>query len=326
VGRDRVLVAALGAGPDALDVHADADHNRCVVTAADVRLDRLATSVFDRVALAVARIDLHAHAGVHPRVGAADVVPLVPLAGASVADGVAEARRLGERVWRELRVPVFFYGEAGGGRRLADIRAGRVPPDLGRAPHPTAGAVCVGVRGPLVAYNLAFPGLSLSEGRRVAAAIRALPGVQALAFPLSGSRTQVSMNLTRPAEAGAAAVFERACGLAGMPGEPELVGLCPAIAAGPGCDGGLLEARLAALAGRRAAAALEARGDPGWLSLAAEAASLRALAASRRAMLEGAERVEALAARLRAGGLVTPELEALLRTALAGLRAASHAP
>src|SRR5207302_223234 len=180
---------------DALDVHADADHNRCVVTLADVRVDRLAASVFDRVALAAARIDLRAHAGVHPRVGAADVVPLVPLAGAPMADAVAEARRLGERVWRELRVPVFFYGEAAGGRRLADVRAGRVRPDFGHAPHPTAGAVCIGVRGPLVAYNLAFGGLSLAGGRRVAAGMRALPGVQALAFALSGGRTQGAMDL-----------------------------------------------------------------------------------------------------------------------------------
>ncbi|HXM57274.1 MAG TPA: glutamate formiminotransferase [Candidatus Dormibacteraeota bacterium] len=324
-GRDRALVTTLGAGPDVLDVHADADHNRCVVTLADVRLDRLAATVFDRVALAVARIDLRAHAGVHPRVGAADVVPLVPLAGASLADGVVEARRLGERVWRELGVPVFFYGEAAGGRRLAEIRAGRVRPDLGDEPHPTAGGVCVGVRGPLVAYNLAFAGLSLRDARRVAAGIRALPGVQALAFPLSGGRTQVSMNLTRPAEAGAASVFERASELARASGEPELVGLCPAVAAGPGCDGGLLEARLAALAARRAAAMLEARGDAGWLQLAAEAASLRALAASRRAILEGAERVDALSRRLHEGGLATQELGALLSAALQGLRAAPPA-
>ena len=325
-GRDGALVAALGEGPDVIDVHADADHNRAVVTLVDASAGRLADSAFRRVALAVARIDLAGHGGVHPRVGAADVVPLVPLAGAPMAAAVAEARRLGERVWRELGVPVFFYGEAAGGRRLADIRAGRVAPDLGAAPHPTAGAVCVGARGPLVAYNVAFAGLPLTAGRRVAAAMRELPGVQALAFALPGGRTQVSMNLTRPDETGAPAAYARACALAGAPGEPELVGLCPAAAAGPGCDGGLLEARLAALAARRAAAEAAARGgeEPARLAgrLAAEARSLGALEAGQDAILGGAERAAALARVLRAGRLASPELEALLAAAASGLRTA----
>ncbi|HSR22969.1 MAG TPA: glutamate formiminotransferase, partial [Candidatus Eisenbacteria bacterium] len=220
-GRDATLVAELGAGPDVLDVHADGDHNRCVVTLADVGLDRLAASVFDRVALAVARIDLRRHGGLHPRVGAADVVPLVPLAGAAMEDAVAAAHRLGHRVWRELRVPVFFYAEAAGGRRLADIRAGRVPPDLGDGVHPTAGAVCVGARPPLVAYTLVFARMPLPDGRRVAARLRELPGVQTLAFALSGGRTQVSMNLTRPLQAGVPAAHRRARELAGGPGIPE---------------------------------------------------------------------------------------------------------
>ena len=225
-GRDAALVAELGAGPDVLDVHADRDHNRCVVTLADARLDRLEASLLDRVALAVARIDLRAHGGVHPRVGAADVVPLVPLAGAAMADAVAAARRLGERLWRELRVPVFFYAEAAGGRRLADVRAGRARPDLGAGvhAHATAGAVCVGARPPLVAYNVVFPGLSPAAARRVAAGVRELPGVQALAFALSGGRAQVSMNLTRPGEAGVPAAHRRACELAGASGQPELFG------------------------------------------------------------------------------------------------------
>jgi glutamate formiminotransferase / 5-formyltetrahydrofolate cyclo-ligase len=326
VGRDRGLVALLGAGPDVLDAHADADHGRSVVTLVDTELDRLERSLLDRVALAVERIDLAEHAGVHPRVGAADVVPLVPLGGAPMVEAVAAAHRLGERVWRELRVPVYFYAEAGGGRRLADVRAGRVRPDLGDAPHIRAGAVCVGARPPLVAYNVVFPGLPLEAGRRVAVAMRQLPGVQALAFPLAGGRTQVSMNLTRPGEAGVPAAHRRACELAAVPGQPELVGLCPAAAAGPGCDGGLLEARLAGLAAARGAAAAELRGgeESSRLAgrLAAESASLRGLAADQEAILGGAERAAALARVLRAGGLATPELEALLGVAAAGLRAA----
>src|SRR5262245_41429731 len=237
-GRDGALVAELGTGTSVLDAHADPDHDRCVVTLADARLDRLAVALFQRVALAVDRIDLRRHAGVHPRVGAADVVPLVPLGDASMAAAVEAAHRLGERIWKELRVPVFFYAEAADGRRLADVRAGRVRPDLGGEPHPTAGAVCVGARRPLVAYNVVFPGLPLAAGRRIAAGMRELPGVQALAFPLTGGRTQVSMNLTRPDQAGTATAYRRACEMAGAAGEPELVGLCPAVAGGPGCDGG----------------------------------------------------------------------------------------
>src|SRR5215472_11667169 len=260
-GADAAMVARLAAGPSVLDVHADAEHDRCVVTIVEARLDRLATGLLDRVAIAVDGIDLRRHSGMHPRVGAADVVPLVPLGAASMGAAVAAAHRLGERVWRELRVPVFFYAEAAGGRRLADIRAGRVSPDLGGAPHPTAGSVCVGARWPLVAYNVAFESLPLVAGRRVAAAMRELAGLQALAFALPGGRTQVSMNLTRPDETGVPSAYARACELAGSAGVPELVGLCPAGAAGPGCDGGLLEARLAALAARRAASSAEARGD-----------------------------------------------------------------
>jgi glutamate formiminotransferase len=317
-GADAGLVARLGAGPDVLDTHADADHDRCVVTIVAGRLDRLATGLLDRVAIAVDGIDLRRHAGMHPRVGAADVVPLVPLGAAPMDAAVAAAHRLGERIWRDLRVPVFFYAEAAGGRRLADIRAGRVSPDVGDGLHPTAGAVCVGARRPLVAYNVAFAGLPPAAGRRVAAAMRELPGVQALAFALPGGRTQVSMNLTRPDETGVPAAFARACELAGAPGTPELVGLCPAAAAGPGCDGGLLEARIAAMVALRAAGAA-----PRELAgrLAAEGRSLRGLEASREAIRRGAEQAAALRRRLREAGLATPELEAMLAVAVRGLGA-----
>ncbi len=329
-GRDPAVVGALGAGPGTLDVHADPDHNRCVVTLAEARLEPLGDELFRRVATAVERIDLRRHAGVHPRVGAADVVPVVPLAGAPMAEAVAAAHRLGERIWRELRVPVHFYAEAGAGRRLAEVRAGRCPPDLGGPPHPTAGCVCVGARPPLVAYNVTFAGRPAEAGRRMAARMRELAGVQALTFALADGRTQLSMNLTRPGEAGVPAVYARACEIAGGPGEPELVGLCPARAAGPGCDGGLLEARLAALAAGRAASAAAERGgdEPAHLAgrLAAEAASLRELPVDQEAMLGGAERAAALVRVLRAAHLETPDLEALLVTAASGLRSAVTGP
>jgi glutamate formiminotransferase len=318
-GADAALVARLGAGPSVLDTHADADHDRCVVTIVEARLDRLANGLLHRVAIAMDGIDLRRHAGVHPRVGAADVVPFVPLGAAPMGAAVAAAHRLGERIWRELRLPVFFYAEAAGGRRLADIRAGRVAPDLGGALHPSAGAVCVGARRPLVAYNVAFAGLPLAAGRRVAVVMRELPGVQALAFALPGGRTQVSMNLTRPDETAVPAAFARACELAGAPGTPELVGLCPAAAAGPGCDGGLLEARIAAMVALRAAdAAPRELAGP----VAAEGRSLRGLEASQEAVLAGAERSAALRRHLRGAGLATPDLEAMLAVAVRGLRAA----
>jgi glutamate formiminotransferase len=323
-GRDGGLLAELGGGPGVLDLHVDPDHNRSVVTLAEARLDELVSGLFPRVALAVERIDLRRHGGVHPRVGAVDVVPLVPLDDAAMPAAVDAAHALGERIWRELRVPVHFYAEAGDGRRLADIRAGRVRPDLGDGPHPTAGVACVGARRLLVAYNVVFPGLSLAAGRQVATAARELPGVQALAFALPGGRTQVSLNLTRPAEAGVPLVHRRIAELAAAAGEPELVGLCPAAAAGPGCDGGLLEGRLAALAARRAAAAAETRGGEELSRLAgrlaAEAASLDGLEADQEAILGGAERASALVRVLRAGGLATPDLEALLGCAARGLR------
>jgi glutamate formiminotransferase / 5-formyltetrahydrofolate cyclo-ligase len=322
-GADEALIRRLGSGPGVLDVHADADHDRCVVTMVEPRIDRLAAAVFERVALAVEEIDLHRHSGVHPRVGAADVVPLVPLAGAPMGAAVAVAHRLGQRIWRELRVPVFFYAEAADGRRLADIRAGRVAPDLGRVPHPTAGAACVGARRPLVAYNVLFEGLPLAAGRQVAAGMRELPGVQALAFALPGGRTQVSMNLTRPDETGVPAAYDHACELAGLRGVAELVGLCPAAAAGPGCDGGLLEGRIAGLAAGRAAEA--AQGEPA-ARLAAEGRALCGLAAGPAAALEGAERAAALRPLLRGAGLATPDLEALLVAAVRGLRAAVSLP
>jgi glutamate formiminotransferase len=325
-GRDPEVLAALAAGDQVLDLHADPDHNRSVVTMADASLDRLVEGLFRKVALAVERIDLRRHAGVHPRVGAADVVPFVPLAGAAMDDAAAAARGLAERVWEELRVPVYLYGEANGGGRLADVRAGRVRPDLGSAPHPTAGAVCVGARPPLVAYNLVYERLDPATAGRLVSTMRRLPGVQALAFPLSSGRVQLSMNLTRLDETAVAAAHDAALLAAGVPGTPELVGLCPAGACGPGCDGGLLEARLAGAAARAAARTAMVRGGEEMSRLArrldAEGRALGALGCTQEDLLGGAERAAALVQVLRAGRLATPDLEAPLACAATGLRGA----
>lgn len=325
-GRRPAVIAELADDPHVIDVHADPDHNRAVVTMAAADPGRLATALLARVGVAVARIDLSAHAGVHPRVGAADVVPIVPLGQASMDDAIGLARILAERIWAELGVPVYLYGEAAGGRRLSEIRAGRVEPDLGRDRHPTAGAVCVGARRPLVAFNIVFPTLATTEVRALAARMRAMPGVQALAFRLAGGRPQLSLNLTDLAAVAVPRAYTHACRLAGQAGEPELVGLCPAAAAGPGCGGGLLEARLAASAARQAAVAAARRaGDqPGGLArrLAGESRSLGRLAADQESVLAGAERVVALTQLLAAADLGSPELEALLGVAARGLRAA----
>jgi hypothetical protein len=168
-----------------------------------------------------------------------------------------------------------------------------------------------------VAYNVVFESLPLVAGRRVAATMRELAGVQALAFALPGGRTQVSMNLTRPDETGVPAAYARACELVGSPGTPELVGLCPAAAAGPGCDGGLLEARMAGMVALRAASA--ASGElANWL--AAEGRSLARLDTGQEALLGGAEGAAALRRPLRDAGLASPDLEALLVVAVRGLR------
>lgn len=325
-GRDDGLVAALAEGPLTLDVHSDPDHNRCVVTLAAASPTSLLEAVLAKVELAVRAIDLRRHSGVHPRVGAADVVPLVPLGRATLAEAAAAATELGHRIWKELGVPVYFYGQMAGGRRLADIRHRRATPDLGGPElHPSAGAVCVGARLPLVALNLTFPGVDLQGVRRLAVQMRRLPGVQALAFPLSDGRAQLSMNLTRLEQVGVPEACAEAARLAGVEGEPELVGLCPAAAAGPGCDGRLLEARLAALAARLAALAPDLQSEEQSRlaqRLEAEAASLGTMPARQKAILAGAERAAAMHRVLLAGGLGEPGILAILEVAAAGLRSA----
>ncbi len=260
-GTDPVLLRALR-GTGALDQHADPLHNRCVVTLVETEGSRLHRALMERVDVARARIDLRSHRGLHPRLGAVDVIPVVPLSGATLEAAGAIARRLAQEIWDRDRIPTWFYGELAGGRTLADLRRAAVPPsfDVGDTSHPTAGACCVGARPPLVAFNLV-----LHRPRRDVSAVlprlRALPGVRALTFPLPEERVQLSTNLTRLAEVGVATLARTVAELLGEPGEPELVGLCPAAAAGPGCDGGLLEARLIAHAAGRLGARCRGAGD-----------------------------------------------------------------
>lgn len=193
-------------GDDALDVHADRWHARSVVTVVGEEAAR-------RIArIAVERIDLRRHSGVHPRVGAVDVVPFVPLAGSTMADAVAARDRLAAWLRAELGVPALVYGP--GAPTLPVVR--RSPPPF---PHPTAGACCVGARPVLVAYNVVVD-RSLADARRLASSLRS-PAVRALAFPV-GDEVQVSMNLLDPLVVGPAEVFDLVGG-----GRAELVGLVP---------------------------------------------------------------------------------------------------
>ncbi len=188
-GRDQSLVARLSqACGHPLDVHTDADHNRSVFTLIGTEAPR-GLSV-----TAIELLDIHAHRGEHPRLGVIDVVPFVALEGSTHRDALAARNEYAEWIVDELSVPVFFYGAE---RTLPDIRKHAwksLAPDLGpHAPHATAGAVCVGVRPPLIAYNVFLDSTDMSVAKRIANEVRR-PGLRTLAFFVAG-RAQISMNI-----------------------------------------------------------------------------------------------------------------------------------
>jgi len=256
-GRDRALIGALAAAVEAagarlLDVHADADHNRSVFTfmgpAATVEAAALALA-----RIAVERLDLRTHRGVHPRFGAVDVIPFVPLRGAGMENAVAAARGLGPVLARELGVPVFYYGQAalrperhelaalrrGGFEGLAaQMRAPGGEPDAGpRAPHARAGATAIGARHVLIAFNAVLDSDELGLARDIARALReaagGLAGIRALGVPLaSRRRVQVTMNLENYRQTPVARVMAAVEAEAARRGikvlEYELVGCAPA--------------------------------------------------------------------------------------------------
>jgi glutamate formiminotransferase len=241
---DAIAAALADAGARVLDVHADADHNRSVFTVvADP--ERLVEGLAAAIAVAVARIDLRSHEGVHPRVGAADVVPIVRFRDDDERPAAA-ARALSRRI-AMLGVPAIGYGELGGGLRPAAFRqggpgrldermaAGEVTPLAGPdRVHASAGAVLLGVRAPLVAFNVDLESDDVAAAREIAAAVRerdgGLAGVQALGLNTRGG-AQVSTNLIDIDATPLAAVVaeierlaaERGIGLRGG----ELVGLMP---------------------------------------------------------------------------------------------------
>jgi len=208
------------AGDDLLDLHADPHHHRAVLTmVGEESARRLAT-------VAVERIDLRRHEGVHPRIGVVDVVPFVPLEGSTMADAVAARDRFCAWAAATLSLPTFVFGPE---RSLPEVRRGAwrtLAPDAGpTSPHPTAGACAVGARGPLVAYNLWLVEPDVTTARRVAAEVRG-DGIRALGLAVA-DRVQVSMNLLDPLRLGPAEAWDQVAGLAPVAGA-ELVGLVPA--------------------------------------------------------------------------------------------------
>jgi glutamate formiminotransferase len=250
-GRDRGTIeaigAALGSSARVLDVHADADHNRSVFTLVGEE-DALIEALVAGVGVAVERIDLRLHAGVHPRIGAADVVPIVPIVPKDFATAEAVARRLGARL-AGLGLPVFvyappergpaFYRRGGLASLETRLNAGELVPDFGQRLHPSAGGVIVGARRPLIALNVNLRG-DVAVARAVARAVRerggGLPGVRALGLDLPRAGVVlVSMNIEDWAAAPPHTVVARVAAEAEARGAEvlgsELVGLIPAGAA-----------------------------------------------------------------------------------------------
>jgi glutamate formiminotransferase len=255
-GRDRNTIEALrdslARSADVLDVHADIDHNRSVFTlVADE--DALIEALLAGVACARDRIDLRAHEGAHPRIGAADVIPVVAVDRADAERARACALRLAERIGEELELPVFLYGESAPARGPAFFRrggptelqrrldAGEIEPDFGPPRlDERAGGVIVGARRPLIAFNVDLDTDEVEVARSIAALVRerggGFPGVRALGLALpSVGRVQVSMNV-EDYEAAAlheivARVEEEARARGTRVAGAELVGLMPAAAA-----------------------------------------------------------------------------------------------
>ena len=246
------LRAALGAHADLLDVHADEDHNRSVFTLVGDDTS-LIESLLAGIACARDGIDLRSHEGAHPRIGAADVVPVIALDPEERGRAEDCALRLGERIGAELGLPVFLYGDSAPGRGPAFYRrggpaelqrridAGEIRPDFGPARlDERAGGVIVGARRPLIAFNINLTTPDVEVARAIAGVVRekggGFPGVRALGLflPRAG-RAQVSMNVEDYEAAALHEIVARVEAEARARGSDvagaELVGLMPAGAA-----------------------------------------------------------------------------------------------
>lgn len=251
------IVAAMTAVPGVkcLGAELDANHHRSVITLAGPA-DAIAEAAVRGAAAAKQRLDLRTHKGEHKRMGAMDVCPFVPLAGASMQDAIATAKKVGERIGKELELPVFLYAEAcmrESRRVLGNFRNKEFEgltklvstdpefvPDFGPPRmHPTAGAVAVGARKFLIAYNVNLRTLDVQIAKDIAKAVREKDGgfkkVQGMGFFLEDKQlAQVSMNLLDYEVTSIRTVFDAVAKLAGEKGvqvaESELIGLAPAAA------------------------------------------------------------------------------------------------
>jgi glutamate formiminotransferase len=250
----RAIVNAMRVdGVKLLDWSMDSDHNRSVVTVAGGPAAVLESAVRG-AGKAAELIDLTRQTGVHPRIGAADVIPFVPVSGISLDRCAILARQAGTEIWRRHAIPVYFY-EAAAARpdraNLEDVRRGQFEqlreasrnqpnrrPDVGGPElHPTAGACAVGARKFLVAYNIYFDSTDVSLVRAIAKELRAsaggLKGVKALGV-LAHGRAQLTMNITDLVATPVSTVFQQVCRLAGRhhaePLEAEIIGLLPQMA------------------------------------------------------------------------------------------------
>jgi len=220
-GRRRDVIEAIGAtaGPALLDIHTDPDHHRSVLTVIGADAARSVA------AATVDRLDLRDHDGAHPRIGVLDVVPFVPLGSATMADALTARDDFAAWAGAELGLPCFRYGPE---RTLPEVRRHAwhdLVPDAGPAvPHPSAGAVAVGARPVLVAYNLWLAEPDLALARAIARDLRG-PAVRTLGLAV-GHEVQVSMNLIDPTVVGPAEVYDAVAARAPI-ARAELVGLVP---------------------------------------------------------------------------------------------------
>lgn len=258
-GRDAGVIDAIvgvieRAGARVLDRTSDVDHHRSVVTLVG-EPSVVEEAVLAAARVAVERIDMRKHRGVHPRIGALDVLPFVPLAGLEMADARASAHRVGTAIAEEIGVPVYYYGAASAppGRALAELRGGGFEtlaegwpadrtPDLvpeswaWSGIHPSAGAVCVGARRVLLAWNVVVEGVDETAGARIARKIRerdgGFQGVRALALRLETRGVlQISMNLENPDATSPMSVFRTIEKMTAETGgrvvETEVIGMVP---------------------------------------------------------------------------------------------------
>ncbi|HKD81016.1 MAG TPA: glutamate formimidoyltransferase [Candidatus Angelobacter sp.] len=254
-GRNKAVVDAIVdamkiPGVSLLDREMDADHNRCVITIVGDR-ESIAEAAIRGVGKAAELIDLTRHQGAHPRIGAADVIPFIPIEGVTIEDCVAIARKVGEEIWKRFKIPVYLYESAATNQdrqNLENIRRGQFEglkedvrvnparkPDFGNAElHATAGATVVGARKALIAYNVFLNTKDVDIAKKIAKAVRYSTGglrfVKGAGFEVRGM-AQVSMNLTDFEQTPIARVFEfvkrEAARYGVQPVSSEIVGLIP---------------------------------------------------------------------------------------------------